>query len=104
MNKISKKLDLRKLAISKVNELIYRNKNEFDIESIHFYKPIDGLKFYKLFPHYSETDFVYDWHSDRISGYTILKIISCLSEKNFYGYCRTTSEQLVRIKPKKLIK
>ena len=34
MNRVSKKLDLRKLAISKVNELIYQNKNEFDIESI----------------------------------------------------------------------
>jgi hypothetical protein len=104
LNKIYPKLDLRRLIVNRINVLVYTYKRELDIESIYFNTPIDGIKFYKLFPHYTETDFVSDWFSKRISGSTLLKILDCLKNRDFYGYCRTTTNQLVKITPRKKIK
>lgn len=101
LNKAHPKLDLRKMIVNKINHLIFIYKRDFDIESIYFNYPIDGLKFYKLFPHYTEIDYVADWYSKRINGKTLLKVLDCLNNREFYGYCRTTNNQLVKIKPRK---
>lgn len=103
LNKAYPKLDLRRLIVNKINILVYSYLRELDIESIWFNQPIDGIKFYKLFPHYTETDFVSDWYSNRISGNTLIKILKCLKNRDFYGYCRTTTNQMVKIRPRKKI-
>lgn len=94
----SKKLDLKRHIIFKINFYIYNYKNKYDIESIHFNQPIDGITYFKYKP-ISEDKYYSDWYS--VEGATLVKILKCLKDKEFYGYCKTTEGKLVKIIPKK---
>lgn len=92
-------INLKRIACTKINLLISSYKNRFDIESIYFNNPIDGINYYKIFPHYSETVFIYDWNI--LKGSTLIKVLKELENMNFYGFCRTRDNKLVKIIPKK---
>lgn len=101
INVKNRKFDVRKVTVSLINRLIYHYYKEYDLESIHFKDPIDGIKFYKIFPHFSENDFVSDWYSSRIKGTTLLKVVKCLKERDFNAYARTSNGSTVFLKFKK---
>ena len=99
--KENKKFDIRRTAVLLINRLIYKYRTEYDLESIYFREPIDGIKFYKRFPHFSEKDYVSDWYSIRIKGTTLLKVLKCLKERDFNAYVRTSNGSTVLLKFKK---
>lgn len=96
-----RQLNLKRVAANKINRILNQYKNHYDIESIYFNEPIDGIKFHNSFPHYDDNRFVHDWDSVSIKGTTLIKILKCLRRKEFYGYCRTTDNKLIKIRPKK---
>lgn len=95
-----RQLNLKRITSNKINRIINQYKTQYDIESIYFNKPIDGIVFHNNFPHYSDNKFVHDWDSMLIKGTTLIKILKCLNRKEFYGYCRTTDNKLIKIRPK----
>jgi hypothetical protein len=99
-----RQLNLKRFTANKINRIINQYKTQYDIESIYFDYPIDGIIYHKNFPHYSDNRFVHDWDSTAIKGTTLIKVLKCLNRKEFFGYCRTTENKLIKIKPKKNVK
>jgi len=95
--RVSNKLDLKKIAISRINYYIYSYKCTYDLDSIHFNNPIDDITFYRLFPHITETNFHSDWYT--VDGDTLVKVLECLKKKDFFGIRRTEKGNIkVRLK------
>ncbi len=97
---LSKKLDLRKHLIYKINYLIITYKDKYDIETIHFKQPIDGIKYVgRLYLHYGNDKIQTDMN--QLESKTLMKLYQVLKEKEFYGMCKTTTGDYVKITPKK---
>jgi hypothetical protein len=101
LNKKYDKLELKKIVINKINFLLKKYKSQFELESIHFNIPIDGIIYYRTFIHYSDEKFIVDFYS--IKATTLLKILKCIKEKEFYGICRLSNNQTVKVIPKKYV-
>jgi hypothetical protein len=96
----STKLNLKRHIIFKINYYIYIYKNKYDIQSIYFNSPIDGIEYFNSRPYNTNTEkYLIDW--EQAQGSTLVKILNCLKSKDFYGYCKTTEGKLVKIIPKK---
>ena len=92
------KLNLKRHLITKINYYVWGYKNHFDIESIHFNNSIDGVEHIKIYP-YSNQFHIKGWHD--LSALTLAKIYHALKRKDFYGWCRTSNGNMVKITPKK---
>jgi hypothetical protein len=93
------KLDIKKIISGKISSLIREYRKSYDIESLHFNTPIDGILYVRTFIHYSDEKFVSDWYF--MKGSTLLKVYNSLKEKDFYGLCKLSNDKYVKIKPKK---
>lgn len=102
LNKTYRKLDLKKIVIDKINFLLKQYKLQFELESIHFNNPIDGIIYYRTFIHYSDEKFIGDFYS--LNPQTLMKILKCIKDKEFYGICRLSNKQTVKVIPKKYAK
>lgn len=97
---LKNKLNLKTYVVRKINLYIYNYKNQYDIESIYFNQPIDGIQYFKYSPFNVYTErYMRDWYE--VNGSTLVKILNCLKSRDFYGYCRTRDGNLVKIIPKK---
>ena len=89
-------LGLKRIVISKINLLIYEYMNQFDVETIHLKYRINEIDL--VITHYKIKKYI-DWYVK--SGVELLEIYRCLKNKDFYGMCRLTNGQLVKVTPKK---
>jgi hypothetical protein len=91
--RIVNKLDLKKETFRRIGVLLFKCKYIYNIDIVYFNKPIDGVTFWSDKPHYS-LDTSCEWYD--LSGYTLIKIIKCLKNKQFYGY---SNKDLMIIEP-----
>ncbi len=92
------KLNLKRIAIAKINLLIYTYMNQFDVESIHLQYFINETQYTQTL-YYGSNKTNIDWYTT--NGSILLQILECLKNKDFYGMCRLQNGQLVKITPKK---
>ena len=98
---LNRKLDIRKLVISKINQMIFTYLTALEVDAIHFDYPIDGIKFYHIYPHYDEFRFESGWYATSIKASTLLKVLKCLKNKEFHAFVKTTNHKLIKIRPRK---
>ena len=92
-------LDLKKIIVSIITRYVKSYKKEYEIESINFNSPIDGIIYVKTFIHYSDEKFTGDWFYLKVT--TLLKVLKSLKEKDFYGLCKISNDRYIKIIPKK---
>ena len=101
LNTYNEKLDLKKIIIDKISSLIVHYKSKFELTSIHFNQPIDGITHYQVFLHFvNERRQTADWYS--LKGTTLLKILISLQNLDFYGMCKLTNGSFIKVKPKNI--
>ena len=90
---------LKRTAVVRIEYLLFKYKNHYDLESIWFNNPIDDITHYNSYPCYDSGKIIYNWYS--LNGTTLMKILSALRNKEFFGKVKTTNGSIITIKPKK---
>ena len=95
----TQKLDLNRISVIRIVDLIEFYKSEMGVKAIYFNDPIDGITHYDTFVYYDDDTFKGSWYF--IQSTTLLKVIKSLKNKDFYVKYKTKEGNYIKARPKK---
>lgn len=91
---------LKRTAVARIEYLLFKYKNHYDLDSIWFNDPIDDITHYKSYPCYASGKIIYNWYS--LSGTTLMKLLNALRRREFFGKVKTTDGGIITVRPKNI--